>query len=239
MADLQDTTITGAATVSSTLGVTGPTTVGSTLGVTGATTVGSTLGVTGATTVGSTLGVTGATTVGSTLGVTGTTTMADATSTSLGVSGAATVGTTLGVSGTSTLGTTNMGAATCSTLDASGDITAYYSSDERLKKDIETITGALEKVKQIRGITYRKIDNLEGNQPSNITTTHPSGTFPGRDKYAGVIAQEVIEVLPEVVIKRPDEEGGMYAVEYDKMVSILIEAIKELDAKVEALSPTN
>ena len=227
MADLQDTTITGAATVSSTLGVTGPTTVGSTLGVTGATTVGSTLGVTGATTV------------GSTLGVTGTTTMADATSTSLGVSGAATVGTTLGVSGTSTLGTTNMGAATCSTLDASGDITAYYSSDERLKKDIETITGALEKVKQIRGITYRKIDNLEGNQPSNITTTHPSGTFPGRDKYAGVIAQEVIEVLPEVVIKRPDEEGGMYAVEYDKMVSILIEAIKELDAKVEALSPTN
>ena len=227
MADLQDATITGAATVSSTLGVTG------------ATTVGSTLGVTGATTVGSTLGVTGATTVGSTLGVTGTTTMADATSTSLGVSGAATVGTTLGVSGTSTLGTTNMGAATCSTLDASGDITAYYSSDERLKKDIETITGALEKVKQIRGITYRKIDNLEGNQPSNITTTHPSGTFPGRDKYAGVIAQEVIEVLPEVVIKRPDEEGGMYAVEYDKMVSILIEAIKELDAKVEALSPTN
>jgi len=255
MADLQDTTITGAATVSSTLGVTGPTTVGSTLGVTGATTVGSTLGVTGATTVGSTLGVTGTTTmadatstslgvsgaatVGSTLGVTGATTMADATSTSLGVSGAATVGTTLGVSGTSTLGTTNMGAATCSTLDASGDITAYYSSDERLKKDIETITGALEKVKQIRGITYRKIDNLEGNQPSNITTTHPSGTFPGRDKYAGVIAQEVIEVLPEVVIKRPDEEGGMYAVEYDKMVSILIEAIKELDAKVEALSPTN
>ena len=215
MADLQDTTITGAATVSSTLGVTG------------------------ATTVGSTLGVTGATTVGSTLGVTGTTTMADATSTSLGVSGAATVGTTLGVSGTSTLGTTNMGAATCSTLDASGDITAFYTSDERLKKDIETITGALEKVKQIRGITYRKIDNLEGNQPSNITTTHPSGTFPGRDKYAGVIAQEVIEVLPEVVIKRPDEEGGMYAVEYDKMVSILIEAIKELDAKVEALSPTN
>ena len=110
MADLQDTTITGAATVSSTLGVTG------------------------------------ATTVGSTLGVTGTTTMAGATSTSLGVSGAATVGTTLGVSGTSTLGTTNMGAATCSTLDASGDfkITSGSPSQYRICRQQSGTSGLVQ-----------------------------------------------------------------------------------------------
>jgi hypothetical protein len=96
---------------------------------------------------------------------------------------------------------------------AGGDITAF--SDARSKDNIEIITNAVEKVQAIRGVTYTKIDS-EGND-RNI-------------RHAGVLAQEVLEVLPEVV--HQDHNTGMYSVAYGNMAGLFIEAIKELNAKI-------
>ncbi len=104
---------------------------------------------------------------------------------------------------------------TALTLDMSGagaatfnnDVTAF--SDERLKTDIKTIEDALEKVSQMRGVTFKR----EG----------VNGT--------GVIAQEVQPHLPEVV----HDKQEYLSVAYGNMVGILIEAIKELKTKVDKL----
>jgi hypothetical protein len=95
-------------------------------------------------------------------------------------------------------------------LYATGDITAY--SDERIKKDIFTIPDALAKVEALRGVMYVRKDNEK------------AGT--------GVIAQEVEKILPEVVV---EDHEGMKGVAYGNMVGLLIEAIKELNAKVDSL----
>ena len=95
---------------------------------------------------------------------------------------------------------------------ASHDIVAY--SDARSKVNIETIPDALEKVNAVRGVTYNKVDDPEGM------------------RYMGVIAQELLEHLPEVV--HQGEEGN-YSVAYGNVVGVLIEAVKELTAKVEDL----
>lgn len=97
-------------------------------------------------------------------------------------------------------------------ITASGDITAF--SDERVKKDVEVIDGALDKVKQVRGVTFVRTDEKDGK------------------RHAGVIAQEVEKVLPEVI---HENEDGMKSVAYGNMVGLLIEAVKELTAKVEML----
>jgi hypothetical protein len=104
------------------------------------------------------------------------------------------------------------------TLDTMGNavfknnVTAY--SDVRLKTNIETITNALETVSKMRGVTYERID---------------SGI-----KGVGVIAQEIKEVLPEVVMEASSEEEFM-SVSYGNIVGVLIEAIKELKAEIEEL----
>jgi len=87
---------------------------------------------------------------------------------------------------------------------AAGDITAF--SDRRLKTEIKPIESALEKVKKLSGYTYIK---------------------DGR-RSTGVVAQEVLEVLPEVV---HGGEETMYSVAYGNMVGLLIEAIKELSER--------
>ena len=104
-------------------------------------------------------------------------------------------------------------------IRAVGDIIAYYSSDERLKENITPIPNALHKVELISGNTY---DWKEG-----FDNIHP---HKGND--VGVIAQEVEKVLPQVVIER---DNGYKAVDYEKIVPLLIEAIKELSAKVKEL----
>jgi hypothetical protein len=96
---------------------------------------------------------------------------------------------------------------------ATGNVVAY--SDARKKKDVVTVDKALDKVLQLRGVYYTKI--------YNENDTIPDG---GADKrQLGVIAQEVNEVVPEVVsyVKDLDE----YAVAYGNMSALLIEAIKE------------
>mgnify|MGYP002638046679 CR=1 FL=1 len=103
-------------------------------------------------------------------------------------------------------------ARTTGNFTASGDVTAF--SDITLKKNIELIPNALDKVLSLRGITYNRID-IE-NEP----------------KQSGVIAQEVEKVLPEVV--HTDEEG-IKSVAYGNMVGLLIEAIKEQQQQIDEL----
>jgi hypothetical protein len=91
-------------------------------------------------------------------------------------------------------------------LTASGDITAY--SDIRVKENIEVIKNALEKIQAIRGVTFNRTD-LENDKGV---------------RHAGVIAQEVLEVLPEVV---KTNDKGMYSVAYGNITALLIEGVKE------------
>tara|TARA_R100000951_G_scaffold44917_1_gene38274 strand:+ start:2905 stop:7020 length:4116 start_codon:yes stop_codon:yes gene_type:complete len=95
-------------------------------------------------------------------------------------------------------------------LTVEGDITSV--SDVRTKENIETVENGLDLVSQLRGVWYNKIGEDE--------------------RKVGVIAQEVEEILPEVV--HTDAEG-MKAVDYGKMVGVLIEAIKDLKAEIEEL----
>ena len=92
-------------------------------------------------------------------------------------------------------------------ITSSGDVTAF--SDMRIKHDIETIEGALAKVSDMRGVYFKRNDGEAGT---------------------GVIAQEIENILPEVV-----KDGEYKSVAYGNMVGILIEAIKELKAEVEKL----
>jgi hypothetical protein len=95
---------------------------------------------------------------------------------------------------------------------ATGDVVAY--SDARVKTNIQTIENALEKTLALRGVTYNRTD-----------------TEDTRTKV-GVIAQEIIEVLPEVVNQDND---GMYSVSYGNITALLIEAIKEQQLQIEEL----
>jgi len=109
-------------------------------------------------------------------------------------------------------------------IHADGNVVAYSTtiSDERLKKDIVKIDGALDKVAQLGGYTFEYL--ADGK------------------KSAGVIAQEVEAVLPSAIVesklplKMGDEDETMYkTVQYDQLTGLLIEAIKELKAEIETL----
>ena len=93
--------------------------------------------------------------------------------------------------------------------------TVRADSDRRIKDNIETIENGLDKVLKLRGTSFTRTD-LEDKTK----------------KYIGLIAQEVLEVLPEVV---SGSEETRYSVGYGEIVSVLIEAIKELNAKVDDL----
>ena len=119
-------------------------------------------------------------------------------------------------------------------IAATGNIVAYYS-DKRLKENIEVIPDALNKVSKISGVTFNSNDL--------------AATFGYKDKsrQVGVLAQEIKEVLPEIVVRAPfdselrgeevvSKSGEEYmTVQYEKIVPLLIEAIKELKARVEEL----
>ena len=107
-------------------------------------------------------------------------------------------------------------------IRATNDITAFYSSDERLKENIVPLTGALDKVKALRGVSF---DWKELNEEEK-STVH---SHEGHD--IGVIAQEIQAQYPELVTER---ENGYLAVDYVKLTAVLLQSIKELDAKVEA-----
>ena len=98
-------------------------------------------------------------------------------------------------------------------ITAGGNVTAY--SDRRVKDNLSIIPDALKKVNSLNGYTYTRIDQEDKDK-----------------RYTGVVAQEVLEVLPEVV---SEDKDGNYSVAYGNMVGILIEAIKELTQEVESL----
>ena len=105
---------------------------------------------------------------------------------------------------------------------ADGDVIAYSTtvSDERLKEEIQTVEGALSMVNQMRGVTFKyKKDGKES---------------------AGVVAQELEQVFPRAVSEKKlplktDDDLEYKTVQYDQLHAVLIEAIKELSAKVKEL----
>ena len=113
-------------------------------------------------------------------------------------------------------GTTNIATLDGSgNLSVNGDITAYSTSDQRLKDNIIPIPNSLNKVISISGNIF------DWNEISGKTGTE-----------AGVIAQEVLKVLPEAVTTRSD---GYLAVKYEQLIPLLIEAIKDLKTEVDEL----
>lgn len=111
--------------------------------------------------------------------------------------------------------------ATAGEIRATNNITAYYS-DDRLKTKLGGIQDALAKVKTLSGFYY------EANQ-----TAQDLGYEPIRE--VGVSAQQVQAVLPEVVVPAPIDAQYL-TVRYEKLVPLLIEAIKQLDDRLEALT---
>ena len=106
-------------------------------------------------------------------------------------------------------------------IESSGNITAFASSDERLKENIVQIPNSLDKIKQIKGVLF--------NWKEGYDKVHPYG----ENKDVGVIAQEVQQILPEIV--KENVHNQFLGVRYEKLTPLLLEAIKELSKKVEEL----
>jgi hypothetical protein len=98
------------------------------------------------------------------------------------------------------------------TIRATGDVIAY--SDARVKDNIQTVENALSTITSMRGVTYTRNDSED------------------KSRKVGVIAQEVLPILPEVV---QQDTNGNYSVAYGNMVGVLIEAIKEQQQQIEEL----
>ena len=104
----------------------------------------------------------------------------------------------------------------------SGNVTAY-ASDERLKENIETIPNALDKVCQLRGVTFDWKDDCEDK-----------GFMPTMKHETGVLAQNVASIIPDAVTPAPFDSNYL-TVDKEKIIPVLIEAIKELKAEIEEL----
>ena len=166
-----------------------------------------------------------------------------------GFTAAVSVGTTGGITigasgivmnyGAQIVNTSNLLTITAPTTDfdgavtASGDITAF-SSDKRLKENIEIIESPLEKLNQLSGFTY----------DWDKESCEKAGFKPNDEKQIGVFAQDVQKVIPEAVKLAPfdrDENGesksgdNYLTVQYEKIVPLLIESNKALLKRVEEL----
>jgi hypothetical protein len=110
-------------------------------------------------------------------------------------------------------------------LRCESDIVAFYSSDSRLKENITDIQGALASLDKIRGVEYDWTEEYlasKGGEDNAFTRKHD----------VGVIAQELQEVLPEAVLERSD---GFMGVRYEKIVPLLLQAVKELKSELDQL----
>jgi len=187
------------------VGATGPT--GPT-GATGATGSAGTNGGQGATGATGTQGATGAAGSNGGQGATGAT----------GVTGA--TGTGITTSSNTQLNSLGVGTAASTTageIRATNNITAYYS-DDRLKTRLGPITNALDKLRTLNGFYY------EANEIAQAL-----GYTVKRE--VGVSAQEVQNILPEIVVPAPIDDKYL-TVHYEKIIPLLIEAIKELEEKL-------
>ncbi len=109
--------------------------------------------------------------------------------------------------------------ATAGRIDASNDIVAYSSSDERLKYNITPIENAIDKVKSLTGVEFDWKPEYK----------HAHG-YEGHD--TGIIAQQVQEVIPSAV---RTNDTGFLAVRYEKLIGLLVEGMKEQQAQIEEL----
>jgi hypothetical protein len=106
-------------------------------------------------------------------------------------------------------------------ITATGDVTAFYTSDRNLKQNIVNIDNSLDKVSKLNGVYYNWTkEALEKNK--HLVD----------EKEVGVIAQDVEAVLPELVATRED---GSKAVRYERLCAVLIESVKELKKEIEEL----
>jgi hypothetical protein len=106
----------------------------------------------------------------------------------------------------------------------SGNVTAY--SDIRVKENLELIPDAVAKISELNGYTYDRTDILPDKLEMEYDSIHnPSG------RHVGLIAQEVLKVLPEAVTGGPTTKEGTedehYSVAYGNVVALLVEGIKE------------
>jgi hypothetical protein len=143
-------------------------------------------------------------------------------------------GFTAGSSQFTSLGVGVAPSGTTGEIRASNSVTSWYS-DERLKENIKPIENALDKVLSIRGVTF---------QPNSLAESFGYK----KQNEVGVIAQEVEKILPEAVKAAPfdliqlnegidiSRSGENYkTVQYEKLVPLLIEAIKELNKEIEII----
>ena len=104
-------------------------------------------------------------------------------------------------------------------IRATNDITAFYSSDKRLKTNIKPIQNPLSKLQNVGGYSFDWIpkEGIHSHEGSDI----------------GVIAQEIEEVLPELTTTR---DNGYKAVKYEKLTAFLLECVKEQQQQINSLS---
>jgi hypothetical protein len=112
------------------------------------------------------------------------------------------------------------GVGVSGSIYAGGDIVAYAASDIRLKDGLTKINNSLEKVLSISGYEYYWNDIAKEIYPERTTID------------VGVVAQEIQKVLPSAVVERDD---GYLAVNYDKIIPLLIEAIKTLKEELDII----
>ena len=124
------------------------------------------------------------------------------------------------ISGSLSVGFSTNATTTRGRIDASNDVVAFSTSDKKYKENIIEIKDAIDKVNKISGVEFDWIPLSEEEKIDNHSNE-------GHD--VGVIAQEIEKVLPEVVIER---ENGSKAVKYDKIVALLIQAIKEQQIQI-------
>ena len=127
------------------------------------------------------------------------------------------------ITGSLTVGNSTQLSTTLGRIDAKNDVVAFSTSDRRLKENITPIGYALEKIERINGVTFdwKKLTEEEeiyihGNKGHDV----------------GVIAQEIEAVLPEAVTTR---DSGYKAVNYEKIIPLLIEAIKDQQIQIDEL----
>ncbi len=123
------------------------------------------------------------------------------------------------------IGVGTAASGTAGEIRANNNITAYYTSDAIFKENVKPIENALEKIMLVDGVEFdwtQQFMDARGGEDGYFIRRHD----------VGVIAQNIEKVLPEVVATKDD---GTKAVKYDRIVSLLIEAIKDLKKELDEL----
>lgn len=140
-------------------------------------------------------------------------------------------GTTVGINQTSGFNYTGLTVVGSSTAPSTGtarlavngvtmSLAYFATSDERMKSDVQDIRGALEKIKKLRGKSYKWKADRFGSAGAD------------HSRQLGFMAQDLAKTLPEVVVKKED---GTYAVNYNGIIPVLTEALKEQEASMDVL----